>query len=131
MVLCKGTAHSSEKFDEILPDLLDRIKGKLCLSTSVSVDAGFQGDSAYSVLEKHKTPDIGHLKPNATLDKLSAPYLVRPDETELPKEPRTWFYEFGYRAGRWRRRPGKAGVSSVFVSEYSLWHPASCSTPAR
>jgi hypothetical protein len=55
------------------------------------------------VLEKHKTPYIGRLKPNATPDKLSAPYLVRPDETELPKEPGTWFYEFGYCAGSWSR----------------------------
>jgi hypothetical protein len=103
VVLRKGTAHSSEKFDEVLPDLLDRIEGKLCLSASVRIDAGFQGERVYSVLEKRKTPYVGRLKPNAALDKLSAPYLVRPDETIIPKEPRAWFYEYGYRAGSWSR----------------------------
>jgi hypothetical protein len=88
---------------EVLPDLLDRIEGKLCLSASVRMDAGFQGDSVYSVLEKRKTPYVGHLKPNATLNKLSAPYLVWPYEIELPKEPRTWFYEFGYCVESWSR----------------------------
>jgi hypothetical protein len=103
VLLRKGTAHSSEKFDEVLPNLLDRIEGKLCLSASVRMDAGFQGETVYLVLEKRKTPYVSRLKSNAILQRLADPYLVRADEEKVPEEPRTWLYEFGYRAGDWSR----------------------------
>jgi hypothetical protein len=102
VVLRHGTAHSSEGFADVLPSILDRIEGELCLSASVRFDAGFQGEEVYSVLEKRNTSYVGRLRNNPVLDRLALPHLVRP-VGRPPKEPRVWLHEYEYRAKEWSR----------------------------
>lgn len=130
VVLRDGTAHSSEGFADLLPSVLDRIEGELCLSASVRIDAGFQGEDVYSALEGRNTPYVGRLRDNSVLDRLAKPHMTRP-VGRPPKEPRVWFHEYEYRAAEWSRtrravlvvleRPGKLFVEHFWL--VTSWSP--------
>jgi len=100
--LREGTAHSTHEFAEMVPALLDRIEGKLCQNAWVRIDAGFQGEEQFKLLEDRGTHYIGRLRKNPVLDKLAEPFLKRP-VGRPPEKPRTWLHEFEYKAEDWTR----------------------------
>ncbi len=118
VVLRNGTAHSTDRFDQILPDLLQRIEERLCGSVSIRIDAGFQGEKTYSTLEARKTKYLGRLRQSAVLDRMAEPKLVRP-RGRPPKEPRTWLHEFEYKPEKWSR--ARRAVLVVLERPGQLW----------
>ena len=53
-------------------------------------------------LEQRGTPYAARIKNNPVLDRLAAPYLVRP-VGRPPSEPRLWLHELTYEAQSWSR----------------------------
>jgi hypothetical protein len=97
-----GNVHTAEGgLDFILP-LVDKVQASLCQVASIRFDAGFPEDGLLDGLEQRGTPYVARIKNNAVLDRMAAPYLVRPVGRPC-KEPRLWFHELTYQAQSWSR----------------------------
>jgi Transposase DDE domain group 1 len=97
-----GNVHTAQGgLDFILP-LIDKVEASLCQVASVRIDAGFPEDTLLEAMEQRELPYVARIKNNPVLDRLAAPYLVRP-AGRPPQEPRTWFHELTYQAQSWCR----------------------------
>ena len=92
-----GSADGALAF---IRDVVTRAEQQLCQVGVIRIDAGFPGEELLSGLESDGTPYIARLKPNAALDRLSAPYRRRP-AGRPPEEPREWCLDLSYQAGSW------------------------------
>jgi hypothetical protein len=97
-----GNVHTAEGgLDFVLP-LVDKVQASLCQVASIRFDAGFPEDGLLDGLEQRGTPYVARIKNNAVLDRMAAPYLVRPVGHPC-REPRMWFHELTYQAQSWSR----------------------------
>jgi hypothetical protein len=99
-LLRPGNAGSADGALAFIRDVVTRAEQQLCQVGVIRIDAGFPGEELLSGLESDGTPYIARLKPNAALDRLSAPYRRRP-AGRPPEEPREWCLDLSYQAGSW------------------------------
>jgi hypothetical protein len=113
-----GNVHTAEGgLDFILP-LIDKVEASLCQVASVRFDAGFPEDGLLDALEQRGRPYVSRIKNNPVLDRLAAPYLIRP-VGRPPAEPRMWFHELTYQAQSWCR--ARRAVLVVQERPGELW----------
>jgi len=122
--LQKGTAHETENFETVVPELLDRVEGRLCKKASIRMDAGFPCEKTLGLLEKRDTRYVARIRQNQILERMAQPHLKRPPGRP-PLEPRVWFHERTYQAKKWSRprrvvlvvleRPGELFVEHFWL----------------
>lgn len=97
-----GNTHTASGIMDFLQPILDSVERATGEKPRVRGDSGFVSPATMDSLEEQSIEYVFRVNNNAALDRLAAPFLVRPPGRR-PKEPREWVYDVEYRAGTWSK----------------------------
>lgn len=97
-----GNVHSADGLGDFLFPLIDDVKGKIGLVTSVRGDAAMPNEDDMSELERRRIGYCFRIKSNAVLKRMAEPYLayIRENKADDQNE---WTVELSYQAEKWSK----------------------------
>lgn len=97
-----GNTHTASGAIAFLQPILDGVESATGHKPRLRGDAGFVSGGTLDQIEAQGNEYVFRITNNAALDRLAAPFLVRPTGRP-PKEPREWIHELEYQAGSWAK----------------------------
>jgi hypothetical protein len=97
-----GNTHTATGVTDFLRPLIAGIERATGEKPRLRGDSGFVSATTLDDLEDDGTEYVFRVTNNKVLDRIAAPYLVRP-AGRRPKEPREWVYDRDYQAGTWSK----------------------------
>lgn len=97
-----GNEHTASGVMDFLRPILDRVEQVTGANPRVRGDSGFVSPQTLDDLETRGNEYVFRITNNKALDRLAAPYLVRPPGRR-PTEPREWVHDLDYKAGTWAK----------------------------
>ena len=95
-----GNTHTATGVMDFLRPLLDGVEQATGHKPRLRGDSGFVSAGTLKDLEDAGVEYVFRVNNNAALDRLAAPFLVRPPGRR-PAEPREWVHDIEYQAGTW------------------------------
>ena len=124
-----GARHLGKVALKFALGVVDRVRGRLCGSVTVRLDAGFPEPGLLLGLESRGVPYIARIRKNEVLDRMAKPYLTQPLSRSPEEPPQVGFHEMIYQAETWdrarrvvlvvRERPGELFPDHFWLVEES------------
>ena len=95
-----GTTYLGNQAFQLMLQVVDRCRRRLCGSRIVRMDTGFLKPG---LLERRSVPYIARTRKNEVLYRMVNPHLTQQAGRSSDEEPRVWLHEMTYQADSWDR----------------------------